>query len=253
MKKRLVVANWKMNPETSSEAVKLFEGIKGGASKLKNVDTVIAPPFVFLPAVAQKYRGNKIAFAAQNVSQEKNGSYTGEISVAMLKDLNVDYVIVGHSERRAIGETNEMVNKKIKMALTNGLSAILCIGEHERDSSAEYLSFLKEELTVGLQSISKAQLKHLVIAYEPLWAIGKSKDDAMRPEQVHEMVIFIRKILVEQFGKPAAMAVSVLYGGSVEAENAEELLKHGEVSGFLVGHASLQAKSFNEILKITNI
>lgn len=252
MKKRLIVANWKMNPETSSEAIKLFEGIKVVATKLKQVDTVIAPPFVFLPALTSKYKGNKIAFSAQNVFYDKKGSYTGEISVPMLQDMKVNYVIVGHSERRALGEDNELINKKIKTALSKGMTVILCIGESERDSSANYLSFLKDELVVGVSSISKAQLKKLVIAYEPLWAIGKSKEEAMKPEQVHEMVIFIRKILVERFGKNAAMSVPVLYGGSVEPENADQLLKNGEISGFLVGHASLNAESFGDILKIAN-
>lgn len=253
MKNRLIVANWKMNPETSSEAVKLFEEIKSISTKLKKVDTVIAPPSLFIEALTSKYRGTKISFAAQNVHFDKKGSYTGEISVLMLQDLKVSYVIIGHSERRALGESNELIHKKVKAVLSSGLNAILCIGESERDPSANYLSFLKEELVVALGSISKAQLKNLVIAYEPLWAIGKSKDDAMKPEQVHEMVIFIRKTLVEKFGKSVAMSVPVLYGGSVEPDNAELLLKHGEISGFLVGHASLNSESFGEILKIANI
>lgn len=253
MKKRLIVANWKMNPETSSEASQLFEGIKSVASKLKNVDTVVAPPFVFLPTLSSKYKGNKISFAAQNVFFDKKGSYTGEISIPMLQDLKVNYVIVGHSERRALGESNELINKKVKAVVSSKMTAILCIGESERDVSAEYLAFLKDELVIGLDSISKAQLKNLVIAYEPLWAIGKTDEDAMKPEQVHEMVIFIRKILSERFGKTSAMSVPVLYGGSVEPENAESLLKHGEISGFLVGHASLEAESFGEILKIANV
>jgi len=253
MKKKLIVANWKMNPETSSEAVALFDDIKTVAAKLRNVDTVLVPPLVFLPILKGNYRGTKIFFGVQNVHHEMRGSYTGEISVPMLKDMKANYVIIGHSERRAMGERNELLNKKMKTVLSNGLTAILCIGEKERDSAAEYLSFLKEELIVALSAITKPQLKNVVIAYEPLWAIGKTKDDAMRPEQVHEMVIFIRKILVERFSKSVAMNVPVLYGGSVEPENAASLLERGEISGFLVGHASLHAESFTKILKIANI
>jgi len=145
MKKKLIVANWKMNPETSSKAVTLFEDIKTVAAKLRNVDTVLVPPSVFLSVLAKKYRGTKISFGVQNVHYEMRGSYTGEISVPMLKDMNVHYVIIGHSERRAMGERNELLNKKMKTVLSNGLTAILCIGEKERDSAAEYLSFLKEE------------------------------------------------------------------------------------------------------------
>lgn len=252
MKKKLVVANWKMNPESLSEAEKLFEGVKKITTRLKNVQTVIIPPFVYLPALTKKYKGNKISFGAQNVFFESNGSYTGEISIPMLEDMKVDYVIVGHSERRSMGESNEIVHKKIKAVLSSGLVAILCIGEKERDSSADYLSFLKEELVVALRLIPKTQLKNLVVAYEPLWTIGKTEDEAMKSEQVHEMVIFIRKILAERFGKRVAMSVPVLYGGSVEPGNAKDLIKEGEISGFLVGHASLNKDDFNEILKIVN-
>lgn len=248
--KKIIVANWKMNPSTLKEARELLRAVRRAAKKLRGVQVIICPPFVYLSLFG---RGrNNIHLGAQDVFFERKGAFTGEVSAAMVKDIGAAYVIVGHSERRKQGEDNVVVNRKVKAALAEYLQVIFCIGETVRDIHGRYFQFLEEELLEGLQGISRNALKNLIIAYEPIWAIGKSADDAMRPEDMHQMSIFIKKILVKRFGKRGALKVPILYGGSVEPENAESLLREGEANGFLVGHASLRAKDFQEILAIAN-
>lgn len=250
--KKIIVANWKLNPTTLKEAKKLFIGVKKVASKTEKVQTVICPPSVYLSELNKLYSGHRLALGAQNVFWESRGSYTGELSAEMIKDVGVKYAIIGHSERRALGETNEMVNKKVIAGLKSGLNIILCIGENKRDSRALYLNFLKEELESALQGAQKRNLRNLIVAYEPIWAIGKNADDAISPHQTHEMYIFIKKILTELYDKKSAANASIIYGGSAEPDNAEKLLTYGEMDGLLVGHMSLDAGKFNEILKIAN-
>lgn len=253
MKKRMVIANWKLHPETVDEALDLFDGIKDGVSRIKGVEVVIAPPFVFLPEITAEYRGSRIEFAGQDLFYKGEGSFTGEVSAPMLKSVGASYVIIGHSERRALGENNEDVQMKVEAALADGLRVILCIGERERNHGGEYLTFLLEELTTAFENVNEKQMKHVVIAYEPIWAIGKDDDDAMQPTQVHEMVIFIKKFLTERFNARVASNTPILYGGSVEPPNAEALFTEGEVDGFLVGHASLDIDEFSEIVKIVSL
>ncbi|PIT96894.1 triose-phosphate isomerase [Candidatus Campbellbacteria bacterium CG10_big_fil_rev_8_21_14_0_10_35_52] len=250
--KKLIVANWKMNPTTLAEAKKLFEGIKKTASKVRNTQTVICPPSVYLSELKKFYFGHKIAFGAQDVFWEKDGPYTGEQSPEMIKDIGAKYVIIGHSERRERGETNEMVNKKVIASLKEGLNVILCIGEKVRDLQALYLKFLEEEIRSALLGAQKKNIHNLIIAYEPIWAIGKTADNAIFPHQMHEMYIFIKKIITGFYDKKLAFSVPILYGGSVESYNAELLLTQGEADGFLVGHNSLNSSKFGEILKIAD-
>lgn len=250
--KKLVVANWKMNPQTLADAKKLFFAVKKAASRMSNVQTVICPPVVYLSELNKLYSGHRISLGAQNVFWEKKGSYTGEISSDEIKSVGGKFVIVGHSERRALGETNEIVNKKIIASLKAGLNVILCIGENKRDSYALYLKFLRNEIEGALFGVSKKMLKNLIIAYEPIWAIGKTEHDAISPHQMHEMCIFIKKIFIELYGKKFTFNVPIIYGGSVEPGNVDKLLAQEEIDGFLVGHASLKADQFNEILRITN-
>ncbi len=250
--KKLIIANWKLNPNSLKEAKKLFSDIKKTASKTSKIQTVICPPFVYINELNKMYSGHRIEIGAQNVFWENKGKYTGEISPSALKSVGAKYVIVGHSEARALGESNADVNKKVNIVLKTGLKVVLCIGESKRDSQALYLKFLKEELESALSDVPKNHLKNLIITYEPIWAIGKTADDAVSPHQMYEMYIFIKKILTELYGKFSASNVPIIYGGSAEPGNVEELLTQGEVDGFLVGHASLEAQQFNEILKITN-
>lgn len=250
--KKLVIANWKMNPETTVEAKKLFLQIGKEASGLRNVETVVCAPFVFLSELKRVYKGGTLSLGAQDLFWENKGSYTGEISPTQLKNTGVRFVILGHSERRALWETNSDVNKKIKMALKQGFRVIFCVGEKERDRQGEHLQFLKEQLIEGLQKVSSKDMKNIIIAYEPIWAIGKTEEDAITPQSLHEMILFIRKILVTIYNKNIALDAKVIYGGSVERGNAHNILTEGTAEGFLVGHASLNTSEFGDILKIAN-
>jgi triosephosphate isomerase len=242
---RIVIANWKLNPATLSEAKRLYTRILK-IKKPSAVTVVVCPPYPYLSEL--RALGKKIALGAQNVFWEENGAHTGEVSGSMLTSAGARFVIVGHSERRAAGETDEMVNKKLTAAFSHHLTPILCIGEKVRDTQGTHLSFLRLQLTAGLAGISKQQVKALVIAYEPVWAIGKTAAQAMQPHDMHEMVLYIRKILSGMYGTHTARAIPVLYGGSVEPQNAPALISHGESDGFLVGHASLNAHDFESII-----
>jgi triosephosphate isomerase len=252
-KKSLVIANWKMNPESAEEAKELTSAIKRVTAGMKNVEVVIAPSFPHLPIVGKIIaRNRKVSLGAQNVHYKNVGAYTGEVSPLQLRDLGVKYVIVGHSERRAAGETNELINLKVRNSLANGLSPVLCIGEKERDRDGNYLEEVKNQLAECLRSISKKDLMDVTIAYEPVWAIGKSFREGMTGTDMHEMALFIKKSLASVLGGDYDWNVKILYGGSVEPENAEDLIKKGEIAGFLVGHDSLDRDKFKQILKIVD-
>lgn len=249
--KNLIVANWKMNPNTAQEARELFKATQRAAKKLHNAKVVVCPPFVHLGLFAKK---NGVGLGAQDVFWEDGGSYTGEISAKMLKDLNCEYLIVGHSERRRLGETDEMINKKIRQALQNNIKIIFCVGETERDEDGNYLQFVKDEIVRGLDKIPAKFLKNLVIAYEPVWAIssatksGKARFNADTPENAQEMAIYVKRVLVSLFGK-IVRNTPVLYGGSVDEKNAAAFLEKEGINGLLVGRASWSAKTFGELLK----
>lgn len=251
MFKKIIVANWKMNPQSLKEAKEIFNGIKKAASKLPKVETVICPPFVYLSAFS--FQSSAVRLGAQNLFWEKKGAYTGEISPAMLKNSGIKYVIIGHSERRALGETDEMINKKVKAALGEGLNVILCVGERERDLDGEYLNFLKMQINEGLKGISKKLLANLLVAYEPVWAINSNANArADNPEAAMQIAIFIRRELLPLIGNQAARNIPILYGGSVNPENAGGFLEKAGMQGLLVGGQSLLIKNFGEILKIAN-
>ncbi len=258
MKRRnIVVANWKMNPALLSEAKNLFTSIKKTASVLKNTDVVVAAPVIYLESLGKNKLPKNLFLAAQNIAIEEKGAYTGEVSAEMIKNLSVQYSIVGHSERRypkiGEGETDELVNIKIKRALFADVTPVICIGERARDMEGAYLSFIKEQIKNNFSGLSKKDMVGLIIAYEPVWAIGKSYRESMSSTDMHEMVLFIRKVFGEMYGKDLALSLRILYGGSVERENAEDMIKNGEVDGFLVGHASLDQKEFANILKSADI
>lgn len=240
-----------MNPQTALDAWQLFSGIIKVTSKLKQVDTIVFPPFIYLLDLSDSYRGKSISFGVQDIFWKEKGSFTGEISASQAHDAGAKYVIVGHSERRALGETDEDVARKVEAVLKERMHVILCIGEHKRDSHGSYLGFLRNQLETGLRKVKSGDLGRIIVAYEPIWAIGKSGDDSITPDKLHETTLFIKKILVERFTK-SAMDTPIIYGGSVEKENAKGILERGEVSGFLVGHASLDADEFVSILKIAN-
>ncbi len=234
-----------MNPDTLEEARKIFAATKRVSEKLKKTTTVVCPSFVHLPHFA-KLASPKTRVGAQDVFWESRGSFTGEVSAEMVRGLGGTHVIVGHAERRELGETNEMVSKKVAAVLRQELTAILCIGEKHRDAHGEYLEHLKEQLLSGLSSVQKKNFDQLIVAYEPVWAIGKT--EALDGRGMHEIVIFIRKILNDAFGIEYAMHMPVLYGGSVTPANTEDIVKEGHVDGLLVGRQSLDPKQFAGIL-----
>lgn len=239
-KSTLVVANWKLNPKTLKEAEKLLSSYK----LPRGISVAVTPPAVFLQPLSKGRKG-KIAFGAQNVFFEKEGSFTGEISAGMVKDAGAVYVLAGHAERRALGESDEEIAKKVGAAVRAGLTAILCVGERERDEHGFYLNRLKEQLEKGLSEVSPALLKYVVIAYEPVWAIGASV--AITPRDLQETALYLHKILHALF-KDKGLVVPVLYGGSVSSENAAAFVEEGDVNGLLVGRESLKPGSFNAIL-----
>jgi triosephosphate isomerase len=241
--KKLVVGNWKMNPVSLEEARKISSGIKRVVKNLRRTEVVLCPPFVYLPMLSLSAKS--IYLGAQNAHYGTEGAFTGEVSVSELPQFNVDYVIVGHSERRKMGETDEFINKKVKAVTSFSMTAIVCVGESTRDSNGDYFSFIKQQVLSALKDVNKKSLDKIVIAYEPLWAIGAK--EAMNPRDLHEMSIFIRKVLKDSFGV-FADGIKILYGGTADKVNAESLVRDGNVSGLLVGRESLKVKDFIELI-----
>lgn len=247
-KKKVIIGNWKMNPLSAGEAVKIFSAAKKAAEGLRKTDTVICPPFVYIKDLS-KQKG-KCMLGAQDVFWKDKGSFTGEISATMLKSLSVSHVIIGHSERRAMGESNETVSKKVSAAVNAGLSVILCVGENERADEASHLNFVSKQIRESIFGVSAKFFNKIIIAYEPVWAIGENSKGPAAPEDALEMSIFIKKVLTEIFGKKRAEMVPILYGGSVDSGNAREFLGKGGMDGLLVGRESLNPKGFGDILRI---
>ncbi len=248
MRKPVIAGNWKMY-KLLDEAVKTALALKPLVANATHCEVVIAPVFTALRSVADRLEGSNVRIAAQNCAvQNAFGAHTGEVAPAMLKDAGCSHVIVGHSERRQFyGELDEFVNKKTKAVLEAGLTAIICVGEHlsERESgNAE--TVVRRQLNGGLNGLTVGDLKRIIIAYEPVWAIGTGK--TATPEQAQEMHGFIRSLLTETHGAETGNATRVLYGGSVKPDNIAELMSQADIDGALVGGASLEAESFAKIV-----
>lgn len=231
------------------EAKALVQSLKDLVKDVTNVEIVVCPPFISLHAVKEMLAGSRIGLGAQNVYWEKSGAFTGEVSAPMLKSVGCTYVIIGHSERRTyFGETDETVNKRIFAALAEGLKPIVCIGEtlEEREAGKTF-EVIKRQVEGGLANLSVEQMATVVIAYEPVWAIGTGK--TATPAQAQEVHAFIRKLLNDIFGQTTAEATRIQYGGSVKPDNAAELMAQPDIDGALVGGASLKADSFEKIIK----
>lgn len=246
-KKKIIIGNWKMNPTNLKEAKDLYDGIKKRNLVIKKSLVVICPPALFIPVLSGKSTSKKISFGVQNIHKEKNGAFTGEISASMAKSTGSTFAIVGHSERRAQGETNDDTSKKVFTLLEQKMRPILCIGELAVDDHAGHLAFLKEQLIVGLSKVSSTMISQVILAYEPVYAIGAK--EPVTSHEIHQRNIFIKKVLTDLYGKAKAFEVSILYGGSVNFENASELVTGGDVDGLLVGRDSLKAENFIEIIK----
>ena len=243
MRRPFIAGNWKMNLDRAS-AVALAEGVAKAAEDVDGVDMAVCPPSCYLEAVERAIGGSKVLLGAQNMYHEKEGAFTGELSAAMLRDLGCTYVILGHSERRHIlGETDEAVNKKVHAALSAGLIPIVCVGEllSEREAG-QTLSVIQRQFDGSLAGISEDQMKIVVIAYEPIWAIGTGK--VATPQQAEDVHLALRKIVSERYNGSIADVVRMQYGGSVKPDNAAELLNQPDIDGALVGGASLKADQF---------
>jgi triosephosphate isomerase len=245
----LVIGNWKLNPNSLSDAQKLIDGITKKYKAKEGVTIAVAPPFVYLTEVAKKIGKKPVFLAAQDVSTEALGPFTGEISAMQLRDLKTEYVIIGHSERRAMGETDEQVQKKVSLALKNKLTPVVCVGERERDSQGAFFTFVEKQIKSLAGVLSATEIKKIVVAYEPIWAIGTGK--TATAADVKEMQLFLFTVLTKIYDKPTAQKVTLLYGGSVKPDNSKELHKEGGMNGFLVGGASLKAEDFLQIINAT--
>lgn len=247
----LIVGNWKMNPKNTEEAVRLTKEIKKRLGKVHEGAVVIAPPFLYTNEVSLVLQsGTKIQLGAQTMHHEVLGAKTGSVSGKMLQGSGVTYVIVGHSERRKEGESDETIEKQVAAGLRLGMTVVLCVGEQSRDTHGQYLSLIERQLRSALRGVSKAKLGNLVIAYEPIWAIGAGATPTSA--EIHEMKLFIEKALTDMYGRNYAQKVSLLYGGSVTSKNAYELYHGGTIHGFLVGGASLDASEFCGIIQKVN-
>lgn len=243
-----IAGNWKMN-KTVAEAIDLVKQLKASLSGIEGVEVAVAPPFTALSAVRKEAEGSPIQLAAQNLFWEEKGAFTGEIAPLMLKEVGCHYVILGHSERRQFfGETDETVNRKVRATLNQVLKVIFCIGEtlKEREEGRTF-AVIERQVTGGLKGIGKEEMKNIVIAYEPVWAIGTGK--TATPEQAEEVHRFIRKKLVELYSKEIAEGVRIQYGGSVTPENIKGLMGQENIDGALVGGASLKSETFSKIVR----
>lgn len=247
MKKPLIAGNWKMF-KTEDEALTLVQTIKAGVYKVTDCDVVVCPPFTALAAVAKIIAGGPLALGAQNLYPATEGAFTGEISPIMIKDAGCRYVILGHSERRQyFHETDDFINEKVKIALQYSLVPIVCIGETPAQrENRQFLEAIKNQFEQSFADLTKEDMVRLVIAYEPVWAIGTGK--TATPEQAEQMHSYIRRLLNEKYGDEVASRVLILYGGSVKPDNIASLIKKPNVDGALVGGASLKAESFAEIV-----
>ena len=248
MRKTIIAGNWKMNL-TAAEGAAFVNEFKPLVASLTDVEIVVCPVYTALDSVVKAAAGSNVKVGAQNLHWEESGAYTGEISATMLKEVGVEYVIIGHSERRQyFGETDNTVNKRLKAALAANLISMVCIGEllEERESEKTE-AVLETQLKGGLAGITASEMEKIVIAYEPVWAIGTGK--TATPEMAEETHAFIRKVLTDLFGSEVAEKVRIQYGGSMKAANSAELIAQTDIDGGLVGGAALKPDTFADLIK----
>ncbi len=250
MRKPIIAANWKMH-KTPSETERFLDEFLEMIGSIKDVEIVLAPPFTGLETARGKSKGTKLKLCAQNVHYEKEGAFTGEISPPMLEEMGCEYVIAGHSERRELfGEDDQLINRKLRAVLAHDMKPILCIGESEKQrSNGNTEKILSKQLENGLEGLSGDQARKTIIAYEPIWAIGTG--ESARPEDAESGCKFAREKVKDLFDPETAKKVRLQYGGSIKPHNAEELMSQPDLDGGLIGSASLEPKSFYEIIETT--
>ncbi len=250
---KLIVGNWKMYPKTPVEAKAIFGSLKRVTRGTKRVKTIVCAPHLYVDSLLRTLGPSDTLFVgAQNSFWEDEGARTGETSPAQLRAIGATHVIIGHSERRALGETDELIAQKVAQAVRNKLNVILCVGEKTRDDAGAYFAEVGNQLRESLAGFPKTESRRLVIAYEPIWAIGAAAVRPATPADFHEMSILIKRNLVEQFGKAVGFKVPILYGGSVDELNSEGFLRAGEADGLLVGRVSLDPVRFGAIIKLAD-
>jgi triosephosphate isomerase len=242
----IIVSNWKAYVEQPAKAKALVSAAKRAVAKADH-QIVLAPPAPLLGTFALKER--KVFFAAQDLSDSTGGAATGEVTAGLLSAMGVSHVILGHSERRAAGEGDALIASKVRHALAHNLTPIVCVGESVRDADATYLQSLRTQIAAVYEPLAPKERARLILAYEPIWAIGKSAAESISPRDLHEMVLYLRKILTDFLPERGASNVPILYGGSVEPSNIRDLAAGGQVQGFLIGHASVEVKSFTALVK----
>ncbi len=249
MRNPIIGGNWKMNKGTPSEAIEMLKEMIPLVIKISSVDIVIVPPFTALSSTIQTVKNTNIMVGAQNMYYEEKGAFTGEVSPIFLKELGCKYVILGHSERRDIfNESDDLINKKLKKALKSDLNPIVCIGEHlEEREAGRTKNVIENQFNLTFKDLKSEEFSRVIIAYEPIWAIGTGK--TATPEQAEEIHIFIRELIASIYGKNTAETVRIQYGGSIKPNNAKEIFEKENIDGGLVGGASLQSKSLYEIIK----
>lgn len=249
-RKTVIAGNWKMN-KTPTETKAFMTEFKTIMPKGRWCDVALCVPAVCIPAAVRAMRETRVGIGAENCNANASGAYTGEIAANMLSDAGCKYVILGHSERRAMGETNQDVNAKVLAALENGLTPIMCVGETlEQRETGITTEWITMQIKAGLQNVGEDKIRKMIIAYEPIWAIGTGK--TATPEQASEVCTAIRALIRAQYGARVARSVTIQYGGSMKPDNARELLAHEDIDGGLVGGASLEAPALMEIVHAAN-
>ncbi|MBA4407346.1 triose-phosphate isomerase [bacterium] len=249
MRKKVIAGNWKMNNDLNGTVSLISDIKKEFNGKNINAEAIVCPPFINLETAHALLKDSPIKLGAQNLYFEESGAFTGEISPSMLKSTGCEYVILGHSERRTIfGENDQVINKKIKIAVKHGLKPIFCIGEtlEEREKGVTF-KVIETQVTNGLKELTEGELEHLIVAYEPVWAIGTGRNAT--PQQAQEVHLFIRGLISKIYSQDFANQLVIQYGGSVKADNAKELLSQPDIDGALVGGACLNADSFVKIIE----
>ena len=250
MSNKLIIANWKMNPASVEVAKEIITEINKESKHFGDVNLVVCPPFVYLNEVASVISNSKkIVLGAQDVFVGEGVSHTGEVGIKLLKKAGVEYVLIGHSERRELLDTDQIVKEKMIASMKGGLKVVLCVGEKERSEHGDHYHEVKRQIENAIIKLPKKLIKNLIIAYEPVWAIGKSEEEAIRPEQLHEITIFIKRLVNDILGPNELKKVKILYGGSVTKNNAKEIFEKGNVDGLLIGRESLKTDNFIKLIQ----